>query len=304
LSIERYSPEEPQSFEETVNGTIHQVTAKFDNGVAISWTIDAAKDYSPLKCVLSQNDKILRSVECDYEQFEGTWFSIQAIFFENGIEISRIQVNDASFSTDDDARPLSPNDLGIFPGTTISREKEPYSKMWDGEKCVSLKDYFDAVKAGKVNNKEYENYLRRTEKGGQGSRPKKFDDSTYGLVDVERTPGLWVEYVRRFIRKNRLDTATSRKAWRVHKACQTDALKYLKTQRGAIDELDRELEKARAGGESERNAVKAAEARRERKLGPVVKIFEDRLRPGLTKLVKTKEPAATAATPVSPATGP
>ena len=304
MTTAKYLPDEPESYEETVEGAIHRVKAKFPQGVVVSWDIDAGKNYSPIKCVMTQHGKTIRSVDCDYEQFEGVWFPVQTTFYQGGVETSRILINDASFSTDDDARELTPHDLGILPGTTVARDNDPTYRMWDGDKAIPPMEYFNAVKAGKIDNTHFAAFIERTKTEGQGRHPKQYDDATYGLVGVERTPGLWEEYVRRFIRKHKLDRPNTRKAWRHHKVCQTEALKYLKEHRGELDELDRELEKARAGGESQANAVKAAEARRNRKLGPITKIFEDRLKPGLNKLVKPKEPAATVATPASPVTTP
>lgn len=304
MKTTQYMPAEPESYEETIEGTIHHVTAKFQYGLAFTWDIDVSKDYSPLKCVATQYGKILRNVDCEYEQIDGVWFPVQTTFYQEGVETSRILINDASFNTEDDARELTTDDLGFFPGTTISRESTKSSTMWDGEKGIPPMEYFTAVKEGKIDNTHFAAFIERTKTEGQGRHPKQYNDASYGLVGVERTPGLWEEYVRRFIRKQKLDRPNTRKAWRVHKVCQTDALKYLKNHRSELDELDRELEKARAGSESQPNAVKAAEARRDRKLGPVVKIFEDRLKPGLNKLVKPKDPAATVATPASPVTTP
>jgi len=303
-NVTQYLPDVPETYEETTEGTIHHVTARFREGLAISWDIDASKDYSPLKCVSTYYGSVFRSVDCQYEQLEGIWFPVQTTFYNEGVELSRILINDASFNTEDDARELTPHDLGIFPGMSVGRETDPSYRMWDGEKGIPPMDYFNAVKAGKIDNSHFADFIKRIKKEGQGRHPKQYNDASYGLVGVERTPGLWEEYVRRFIRKHKFNREATRKAWRVHRVCQTDALKYLKAQRQEIEELDRELEKARSGGESQVNAVKAAEARRERRMGPVVKIFEDRLKPGLNKLVKPKEPAATVATPASPVTGP
>lgn len=301
LTPNRYWPEEPQLFEESIDGAIHHVTARFDHGIAFLWDIDASKGYAPQRCVMTVGGKPVSEVRCELEQFGDTWFPAQSTFFANGNEVSRIVVSDASFFGEDDARALTPNDLGIFPGTTVSREGDQSSDMWDGEKWLSPKDYFAAVKAGNVDSSQYADFLKRTQTGGQGRQPKQYDMRTFGLVDVERTPGLWEEYVRRFIRKNHLDTAATRKAWRVHRVCQRDALKYLKDQRDALAELDREFVKTKSAGESPVNAAKAVEERRDKKLAPVRRIFENHLKPGLDKLLPRKETQAPPASPVSSA---
>lgn len=280
-----YLPDMPQSYRETVNGTIHRVSAIFDNGIAFSWDIDASKNYSPIKCEITQNGKALAETNCEYDRFDGVWFPVRTTFSTNGRETRQIVVLNASFGDTEEAAGLSERDLGMIPGTTVAREIGSPPLMWDGEKQVSIEDYFDGVKAGTIDNTQYEDFIRRAQTEGHGRRPQKHYTDSFGLGNVEREPGLWEEYVRRFIRKHALDIEKTRKAWRIHKPCQAQALKYLKAHRDEMATLDRELVKARSGGTEKQGEIDAIESRMEKKLEPVRRIFENKLKPGLSELI-------------------
>lgn len=301
LTPTHYTPEQPQSYAERSEGSLHEVTAQLSHGVQFTWTIDESKNFAPVRCVLLQDGAILSESRSEYEKFGEKWFPRQVTFYEKGAPTKTISVLNAVFDDPDEPSVLSPNDMGLFPGVNIAREDEQIPRMWTGIEAVSGEEYYRRVKAGAVDNSQYKAFQKRMKNGeGQARYPKQFDAHSLGLTEVERKPGLWEEYVRRFIQRYRLDKEQTRNAWRHHKKYQSQAYRYLASKRAELDKIDREIRQLSAL--TDEKSVKErtrAEERRTARLGPVQRIFDQSLKPRLEALLSREQKALAAMQPAS-----
>jgi len=305
LTLDRLSPNPAESYSERVDGPIHEVTARSANGSEQTWYIDESKDYAPVRCTYTSGGVLVSECRAEYEQFGDVWFPRQATFFIRGKKVKQVTVLSAAFDDPADFRELTLNDLDIYPGCNLGREGLNEVRMWDGHTAISPEDYFKGVEEGRIDNSRYKAFLDDVKKGkGQGRTPKTYDLETLGLAGAAYEPGLWEEFVRRFIFRHRLNLDQTRQAWRIHKECQGQAYEYMQKHRKEFDDLEKDTGDARqieakdpkatnqASTSQPAHAVKAIEKQRERLLGPVQMIFDRKLKPRLERLLTPEQQAA------------
>ncbi|MCG3132424.1 MAG: hypothetical protein FLDDKLPJ_03270 [Phycisphaerae bacterium] len=220
------------------------VTGHWDNGMSVRWTLDPEKGMQPVRVEMLNAGEVVGACDSEYEQFDGLWFPKTCTFSHRRSTTVVIGVLSAEFNRSEHPRELTPNDLGMVPGTQVSHTTLKQT-AWTGEKLIPLIDWLNMVEAGEADNSAWDEVVKRCQSPtGLGRYPKTMNDDFLGLTSaVTRKPGLWEDYTRRFIQRFRLQGAQVDRAWSHLKECQKPAYAYLDEHKSAIREAEEELAK-------------------------------------------------------------
>ena len=120
--------------------------------------------------------------------------------------------------------------------------------------------------------------------------PARFDD--LGMAFVDRSPGLWEQYVEGFIAKYKLGPDQVQKTRTILRYCQEQGQGYLDRHVDDFRKLDGEEKRIkREETELEAGAARLAVVfeKRKRLERPLVRVFEDQLVPRLERLPTRKQ---------------
>jgi len=281
-----------------------EVTAHYANGTKEhTWWLDKKRGWSPVRVVSTVNGAVTAEMLSTLREVDGYWFPEKVEHYVDGSLDRTDYVTRAAFNQPSLPRSLGLPDLGALPGMMVLdlREKEPSMQVWDGESVVPFHEFMTRVERGEIEPTAYRGEFERIVRDGPGRKPKPVDDPAAGLVNLERTPGRWEEYVRRFIRRHQLDPVQTRKAWDILDGAQTVAARFLEEHERDLKEVDRKIDAARA---DEQRADRPAEAQAKREaleqaklrlLAPIELIFRTQLQPRLESLLTPTQKNALAA---------
>lgn len=268
-------------------------------GVTTIW-LDPTRGHGPVRV----RDEFTggRWTECRSElrKTDGVWFPTRLEYFDSAFEsggrpVRSIELLDVELNRPSHSHRLVPGDIGLEPGmenVRLDLQMQPRQMgKWDGQSVVSHQEFLDRLRQGEL--REGESFVRAVQASavepsphppqpndrGEASAVREIDEHLALKMRVapEKTPGLWEEFVQRFIRDHKLDDAQAQKALAILKQCQSRADDYLLRTR---DEF------ARA---SPREASSL--------LRPLERIFSEELHPRLVRLL-TREQRRAATQPV------
>jgi len=281
-----------------------EVQAECADGYTLTWTLDPDRGWSPVRVALIQKGEVTAECRSVPEQFGHTWFPKRAEFFrrdyKHGVEpYSRIEVTAATFDDPEHPPHLTPENVGVEPGTNIIKEpegKEPAAMVyWDGRRLLSQEEWSERIRSGNAELgprfraavQEAKERNARWEASGYvpilGFRwsPSKGAEfripATYFLLEDE-----WTRFTEAFIHRHKLDTGQAEAARSILRSCIQRREDYLGTRRADFETLvrrEKELETPGKERVQEKRAELAAE--RERLQAPIRNIFEQELKPRL-----------------------
>lgn len=292
---------------------LYDVTARLDENREMEWQIDQNMDWSPVlfRQTTRPAGQDPRKVEIrlEYQQYDGRWFPSQATYYDgNDVPTWIITIADAEFD-----RPYHPKQidkrqwLDIVAGTNVSWIGGPHEGgpfVFDG--VDSILSFDEQVKRQRNGTLDFTEFQHRALDGEpRGVLPSR-DPKGYDLNSrTQKSPRLWENYTRSFVRVNRLSDEQARKAWEVLRDCQVRAFTYLDSIKENLNDLshDRALATATINRQNGDSAfAQAAEQeliqlqdREERLMSKVESIFKDLLKPGLFKLLTDEQLKAEAA---------
>jgi len=277
-------------------GDICEVTAHLPDGIReFKWWLDKQKGWSPVRCAVISEGRVINEAVSTLRNYDGIWFPERVEYHsaERGNSVKHIL--SATFDKPEHPHGYSPNDLGVLPGTAVAdlRGRDPTMSWWDGEQVFPDGDpYFERVDRGEIDLEPYRREAERIARDGPGRKPKVITDPAAGLVHLSHTPGLWEEYVRRFMLKHRLDIPQTRKGWEVLSEAQKAAYQFLDRHARDFERIDRQIEELRTAERADGAGRSEAQAKREtldaerlRMLEPIDLIFEKQLRARLESLL-------------------
>lgn len=290
-----------ESYSFVREGDTSVITAHCPNGGAVRWWLDDSRAGQPVRAALLQGNDVLAECRTSYREYDGVWFPEEVEYFTGTDPVSTLSVLHASFEKTTQLEELTLADLGVVPGINVfyPPEEVPDPNMWygwDGSCVVDFPTLRERVNRGEVDVSLF-NALRKRHASGQGvgRHPQDWDAADLGLGSgFMRKPGLWEEYVRRFIQRHRLNTERARKAWEFLRKAQKPAYRYLEEHRDELRDLENELAAAPAsqpasqpaGGEKPKSR---AERKYEVLCAPIEKMFESLLKPPLKRLAAEQE---------------
>ncbi len=274
---------------------------------AVTWWIDASKDFSPTRIRRERGGKLASEMRCDLRDWDGTWFPETTEYYsgrDHGAEpYLTIRVFSAAFNQPELPDRLLPPDIGIEVGTNIGRHgpnREPLAYVyWDGEKIVSHEEYLERLGSGEL--KQGPSFLREAARllaqdaardsaeEHASSRPahdaKAATRPAGPLALGDRTKTEWEQFTQEFIDRCALGDEQSQRAWAICRDCQYAADAQIASRRADCDKLSQQEEQLRlklgAATNAERKAVEDARSALRR---PLDEIFEKQLKPRLEKL--------------------
>lgn len=290
------------------------------------WWIDVKRDWNPVRVAYLLDGEVRRETRITLARFGASWFPESVARFrwsyKDGKEpYELITVHAATFDEDlpDEFRP---EDIAVDAGTSVFSTVPPPRGLftgpgtglasWDGERLVSHKELLRRIRAGEL---EYGPAFRRINRiwrmeakaemragDGQGTGAVELEGpDRLGLAFVDRTPGLWEEYVNRFIRKYQLGREQVQKAQTILRVCQEQGNNYLHRKREQLKALDTAEQHIKDTADDEAIGVgKLTEILKQRRKmeRPLIHIFEDQLVPRLDRLpTRQQRKAAEAANP-------
>ena len=211
--------------------------------------------------------------------------------------VSSWVVESVEFNRPQHKQEFTLSDIGVEPGMSImpqglagdrvaraieqGRVKRP-NRVWDGTKSVTVEEFREAARAGKVKVGPTIEWLRQnpgTAHPKAAQHAPRRDDGT--VLSFEEALSQWERYVRDFIRRFRLNDEQTQKSDAILKACQELARQHIKRHQGDFEALETRGRELDTGGATERAAL---DAQRRRLLAPLHEIFEKQLKPRLEKL--------------------
>ncbi len=262
-----------ESFEVGRQGSLQIVTAHTRQG-EVTWWIDPAKDSQPVRVELRRDGRLAREARIELEQSDGIWFPMRietVSYGPDGREQSHdvIEVFYSEFNRPEHLQNLTPTDIGLEPGVLVTRhpsKKGDEALVWDGRGLVPFSQY-----RGRFPH----------EPDGEPPAVAPREDLSFD-GQVRHALSAWEQYTRDFIARHRLDRARAGRAWRWLRECQRYANRKVDTCRRDLGRLSRS-----SGGSSA--AVGERQQRIARLRTELDRIFEQRLKPGLKKLLTRAE---------------
>lgn len=270
------------------------------------WWIDPEKNWGPVRTQYLLDGVVFQESRTTMGRFGDQWFPESVALFRSSYQDGKepyevVRIHTATF---DEALPdrFTPEDIGVEVGTNIMSQLVPplddRPVAWDGKKLVRYRDMAARVRAGELHYGP--NFLRTariramqnvaklraegtTESGERGAG--RFDD--LGMAFVDRSPGLWEQYVERFIARYGLGPDQVQKARTILCYCQEQGQGYLDRHVEEFRKLEAEAKRIkRQETELEAGAARLAVVfeKRKRLERPLVRVFEDQLVPRLERL--------------------
>ncbi|MCC7292298.1 MAG: hypothetical protein IT449_09585 [Phycisphaerales bacterium] len=270
-----------------------RVVAALQNGVEVTWYLEPAYSYQPVRVTLGRDGQVSRESVCTYREWDGHYFPATIEFRMNGEIWATIEVTSAEFDRPSHPKKLTPAILAMPCGVQIKSSDQPVM-VWSGDGLITIQETGEAHRQGLLDFTRISE-LQAAERRGEypGRFPRSDDGPDFGLPGVPRAPGLWEEYVRRFIRVFDLDAGQKEHAWRVHGEWQTQAKDYLASRQKRIDKTNLEAkELASSASVEDRKRLAALIESRDKLLAPVEKMFLDHLRPELIRIPNPKQKEA------------
>ncbi len=250
------------------------VTAHTEQG-DVTWWIDPQKDSQPVRVQLRNGDRIVHETRIELEQVDDIWFPnhVETTSYapDGRAKAHRVtEVFYAEFNRPEHPDHLTPSDIGLEPGILVTRypaKPGDEAHVWDGERMIPLSQY------------------RGTFPSEDDAAPAHRAPRLRGSIqrEIERRLSAWEKYTRDFIQQHKLDRVRAGRAWRWLRDCQRLAHSRVNRVRGDISALEK-ASRNHTGRDADRRRQRVA-----RLMADLDQIFEQRLKPGLRRLLTPAE---------------
>jgi hypothetical protein len=291
----------PLEYETRVIDGLHVVSGSSGDG-GVKWWIDPEKGWNVVRTeVFHEGRKIgERRFELRLDPHDGIWFPRKVELYRLAAgdtdPSSVIELHSTEFNRPEHPAELTPAGIGIEVGTSMTfQDREPVRfGYWDGEKAVPFAELMQRIQSGELTmgasvsraRAQLRSHARRQKlmasapeatspDGAPATRP------ALTIPELEWTTfeTQWEAYTRLFIARYRLDKEQAQKAWSVCKDCQERGRAYVANHRSELEELDRRIETAKKPSPAGDKALAAELAlQRQKLMGPLAKLFEERLK--------------------------
>ena len=145
----------PLQYETTADGSLYVVTASSERG-KYRWWIDSEKNWSVVRTGVWLDDRQIGETRFALQEIDGVWFPTRIERYRLGagdVEPSTvISILSAEFNRPYHPRKLTPADIGIEPGASITYEERNPSPlmMWDGDQPVPPEEFLQRVGRGEL----------------------------------------------------------------------------------------------------------------------------------------------------------
>ncbi len=301
--FERRLLPEVQYFESRpLDGSLHEVVAYMENETETHWKLDVEHEFAPLACkkvtTLEDGGTFTEEVILSYDNIDGRRFPTRIEFLSNGSRYGLATVSHAEFDRPQHVQELNVGEaLRMIPGTNVYRSSDAGwtgPLVFDGDRALPVLEAVTLEQAGLLDTSEFLTRVIRWEDDPKWAYPKTAEDFA-GQHQVTRTPGLWEDYTRAFIRENNLDKQQVQDAWAHLRRCQTKAYAHLDEHKADFLEIRQErvvqramLQDRETGDVQREEAQKLLAALTEREnglYGRIDSIFQKLLKPGLVRLL-------------------
>lgn len=241
-------------YEEAIDDNLYVVTRHFPSTpggpeLLMQWWIDPGKGWSPTRVTMTDsNGQVILESTCALEKFGDTWFPSHGILRQNGEDYCNVVVEHAVFNSPELAPDVGFKDLSLIPGIQVAGRDDVYGAFWDGERLVDRPTWADRLRDGTVDMTAYKAIVARNNTElGHGRYPKRDKDGFWIVLHPPtREPGLWEDYVRRFIQVAGLNEVQAPRAWDALRKHQKTALKWLNDHDDQIKKADADIARAKA----------------------------------------------------------
>lgn len=270
-----FSPSGKRTYTAERDGDLWLVTGHSE-GTSYRWWLDPARDWNPVRIVTFTPARTVAESRIELQKLDGIWYpsliqTYRGAYAPNAAPLETIQVLTAEFNRPNHPTTLSPIDIGITDGMSLG--------VWNEQGPTGERGTF---RDGEFMTQ------REMEARAAAARDGEPERMTAGRMRsaLARPESLWERYVRLFIQKHALDDEQRQQAWRILKDCQSEAQSYLARKRGDIESITARIQDAEAAKTPPAQAMLPSFEARLIELGkPVDRIFEERLKPRLEKLL-------------------
>ena len=267
------------------------------------WTIDPAKGDAILRWATYRiskdgREELMSEVETEYEVQDGYWFP-KFSKARTPILIESIRVQSVTINRPEHPKKLTPDLLGMPAGVMVHSPKRwgttpgPVStKRWDGKQLRDWNDWEQTKDA--YDHSEFDRLEKLMATRGQpGAYPAWWYDDTgmMGLEGLPYRPGLWEDYVRRWLMKREhkakhpIGSKQRTAAASILKDCQDRAFPIFQRVEKELTQIEGELAKKSIDAK----ARAAAECKRSGLTSPITELFEKSLKPRLEALLDSDQ---------------
>ena len=244
---------------------------------SISWWIDPAKGYSPVKVEREQAGRIISRLTVELTQYdEIVWFPKrieQTEQRDDGPVVFIFNFESAEFDRSSHPAILTPADIGVVHYNAVQwQRKRGATGFWDGAAIVPDAEEYRRYKAGEINKDTliaWHARIAECKAADFGRVPAWRNEPRFGFgkpTDIDA----WEAYVRRFGLAHRLDERQRNAAFGVLADCRKTAVAILP-------------------GIRETQGKEKDPVKREALLGPIGEIFERQLVPRLDALLTSRQ---------------
>jgi hypothetical protein len=270
------------------------VRAQLDSGMTITWRIDPERGWNAEHIAAEDKEgRATHEVVCSLRQYGDLWLPERTTYLRNGETVEVVEIVSAALNQRDDPAAFRGADLGLEPGTNIALQNEPMEvgkpAVWNGEAVSDWDGWIADVRAGR---RQWGPMFQRMNREGRWDSPHSTDKerlqremATLELAteaSLRSHEGLWLRYVRDFIKRYQLNEEQSQKAMAILRDSQEHAARMLERVRPQLTVLSQQLEEARRVSDNDRIRELVARVGELRK--PIDSVFEKELKPRLEKL--------------------
>ena len=303
-----------------------KVVSRTAGNRVVEWWIDPQRGWNIIRCEALIDGRVTQECRTSLKKYGETWFPESIVYYDSAYEggavpESVIEITVAKFN-DESMPPLTLVDAGIDIGTNVYRYDadgkaivdpatgSAHLLTYNGSELEDWKAVMRRVNAGELNlGPHYLAHSPTHQQAGGGesssaaaaaSQPGATSQPSAKSAKRKADVSFWKQYTQEFITRHALSDEQQQKAWRLCERCEGEAMRY---QRRVGDKLhDVQQQRASIAAEDvvapQREAQLAELDEREQELlAPIARLFEDRLVPGLEKLLTREQRERAGASP-------
>lgn len=285
-------PRADYAYEARIVDGLHRVEAQplQGDGPSVVWHIDPGLGWNAVRCEYRVRGSLVMASRTDYSEVNGVFIPVVCAFLDGeGVTRELFAVESAQVNEPHLPGVLTPEYIGVEPGANVFVAGEPATIYVGHGQTMDPREAFLAERHGQIAFGP-KVLARRAGLPIPWTIPDPRAVRTAALDDLRRRAGrpddAWARYTAEFIARHRLDERRTERALHLLGVCQAERDRYLRTVRGAEQELRAKLADASA------TAQRDAQERLARLARPVERIFEERLKPGLDELLPQAQRAA------------
>lgn len=275
---------------EREEGAFRVVHVRRPNSEAVYW-IDPSKDYAVVRSQLLWGGKLRFEARSRLKLMGDVWFPEVVELFrwdhEGGATPAAIvRVHEARFNTPDLPDDLTPRDIGIEPGRTVtvfsSDLREVATASWDGQ---ALRVFTPLSSEEMAKLPPMVKVEAPAAPEAAGTHAKGSGPATLVVMLSE-----WERYTLDFIDRHRFDRRRAQQAWLLLRRCQVQAQNILVAKARTletVERLEQQIEAAPPGRRKRLQERRDALARSVHQ--PIDSIFEQGLKAGLRQLLDPEQ---------------